>query len=240
MIPGPLAHATGEWITQSLPHVNLCQFYATTETFLLPLIVPPKTHWQYLEFHPDLTPKFERVSADSDLYELVIHRHPNPEYPRHHAIFNIFPDHQEWRTKDLFSRCNEPGRENLWKFEERLDDMIILNTNLKVNPLHVEMAVSSHPSLNGCLVFGDRYNTCGLLLEPKGRSANLEELVETVWPSIEHANSMVPTHARISKNKIIVSAPDKPFARAAKGTIVRKMTIKAYETEIASLYAKGA
>ena len=200
------------------------------------MVVAPRSHWQYMEFHPIVGPTMERLAPDSDLYEVVSRRQPDPAFDWSRPVFSIFPEQKEWRSKDILSRCKDPGFENLWKYEGRLDDMMILSNGLKVNPLHIETRLQSHPSLKGCLVVGVGYKKCGLLIEPKNPVVKREAVVEHIWPAVEQANSLVPEHARIEKNMVVVADPERPFPRASKGTIIRSLTIKAYEREIEEIY----
>ena len=54
-------------------------------------------------------------------------------------------------------------------------------------------------------------------------------------PAIEEANEPSPAFSRIFKEMILITSADKPMIRAAKGTVQRKATLKAYETEINAL-----
>ncbi|KAE8449384.1 hypothetical protein EG329_008285 [Mollisiaceae sp. DMI_Dod_QoI] len=232
---GPLAHTTGDWIVAHLPHVHLWQFYGSTEMAWFPMLVAPKTHWSYMEFHPHLGPTMEPVPG-SDLHEIIVHPHPDPEHAWTTPVFDIFPEHKEWRSRDLFRRCQEPGLENLWKYEGRLDDILILNNALKVNPLHIEVKLQSHPLLQGAMVFGEGRMRCGILLEPK-QGIEKERLLRKVWGDVEKANEGVPEHARVERELVVVAVEEKPFVRAAKGTIVRAATARLYEKEIEEVYA---
>ena len=54
-------------------------------------------------------------------------------------------------------------------------------------------------------------------------------------PIVEEANTMAPAFARIFKEMIIVTDPDKPLPRAGKGTIIRKQALTVYDKEIEKL-----
>jgi len=204
------------------------------------MMVPKHSHWQYFEFHPEIGPAFERIHPDSDLYEIVLQRLPNPEHAFARPIFDIFPDHKQWRTRDLVKRCEDPGFENCWSYQGRVDDMMILHNALKVNPLDIETKLQVHPALSGCLVIGAGYTQCGLLIDPKDHKLPKEKLLEIIWPGVEEANASVPEHARVQKNLVVVGTEDRPFHRASKGTIVRKLTIGMYEKEIEEVYGGAA
>ena len=199
------------------------------------MLVPPPSHWQYMEFHPVIGPSFERLEHDADLYEVVTHPQPDMKWSR--PVFDIFPDLDEWRSKDILRRCKDHGREHLWSYEGRLDDMMILSSGAKVNPIHTEMRLQSHPALKGCLVIGYGCTECGLLIEPRTQSLRQERVIEQVWPAVEEANSLVPKHARIAKRLVIIADPEKPLARTSKGTIIRSLTTQAYEREIQQVYS---
>ncbi|KAG4431822.1 hypothetical protein IFR05_012684, partial [Cadophora sp. M221] len=162
---GPLAHSTGKWITFHLPTTTIYQIYGSTEANLIPLLVPPKSHWSYMEFHPLLllsaSLALEPISPSNTLHELVIRRHPDPSFAWMTPVFHLFPEKEEWRTRDLFSRCADPGFSQLWKFEGRVDDILILNNALKVNPLHIEVPLLSQKLLKGGVVFGAGRDRCG-------------------------------------------------------------------------------
>ncbi|TVY44200.1 Non-canonical non-ribosomal peptide synthetase [Lachnellula occidentalis] len=234
---GTLAHSKGVWITANLPHTKLWQIFGSTETHLLPMLVSPSSHWQYMEFHPVIGPTLV-PTADPELFEVVHYRHPNPEFAWARSVFHLFPELDEFRSRDLLRRCPDPGFEHMWKFEGRVDDMMLLSNALKVNPLHMEMKLQSHPALNGALVFGDGHTSCGLLLEPKMQGIEREELLATIWIAVEEANALVPEHARVSRDRIVVATNERPFVRASKGTVVRKLTLALYRNEIEQAYDK--
>lgn len=49
---------------------------------------------------------------------------------------------------------------------------------------------------------------------------------------MEAANNRAPAWARLFKETILIADPAKPFARAAKGSAIRSMVLKSYESEI--------
>ncbi|OBT53428.1 hypothetical protein VE04_06668 [Pseudogymnoascus sp. 24MN13] len=236
---GPLAFSTGEWIVNNT-NADLWQVFGSTEVGAYFMMSPPKSHWQYMEFHPITGPSVEQTAPDSELYEVVSRRQPDPNLAWSRMVFDVFPDIDEWRSKDLVSRCKDPGFEHLWKYEGRVDDIIGLSNALKVNPVHIETSLQSHPSLKGALVFGWDHTECGILLEPKDPKIAADALIEEVWPALESANALVPEHARIPKNLVIVSDPEKPFHRASKGSVVRLLTTKEYASEIEDVYRAAA
>jgi hypothetical protein len=57
-----------------------------------------------------------------------------------------------------------------------------------------------------------------------------------IWPLIEEANVTAPAFSKIFKEMILITQAEKPILRAGKGTVMRKATLKAYESEIDALY----
>lgn len=235
----PLGQATGDWIIKNLPNVILWQIYGSTEAFLQPVMVSPRTHWNYIEFHPEVGPSLDLINPEEGLYEVVIRHHPNPDLDWTRPVFAIFPTHSEWRMGDIMRQCRDPGFENCYKFEGRLDDIITLSTSGKVNPVHIETAFQTHPLLRGALVFGEGRTHCGLLVEPKNFEADKEELIESVWGVLDSVNGVVPATARIGRSMIVVSEEHRLFPRNSKGAPVRKLSIGLYGDEIEACYIKG-
>jgi len=75
-----------------------------------------------------------------------------------------------------------------------------------------------------------------LLIEPRA-GAQTASFVEDIWPTVEEANRQAPGQGRITRSMIVVVSPDKPFERAGKGSIIRKMTAEKLEAEIDALYS---
>ncbi|KAM3066259.1 hypothetical protein ACMFMG_003230 [Clarireedia jacksonii] len=237
---GPLSPRLGDLLSKHTGIV-IWQLFGSTEVGIIPLLVPPPEFWPYFEFHPLLTPILEETEPESMLYEVVFHKHPNPELSWSQPIFHLKPELNEWRTRDLIRRYDGPLPDDvgpLYKFERRLDDQIVLSNAHKVNPVHMELLLQSHPLLSGCLIFGEGRNRCGILLERKNNlEISDEELMERIWQDVEKANASVPEHARVSRDLALVVSSERRFVRAAKGTVVRSLSIKAYQREIDNAYA---
>lgn len=103
--------------------VKLLITYGSSECTALMGIRPhgtwPKEDWKYTHLHPGGGISF-RHYAD-DLYELYIVRDPDLE--ANQPVFKLFPDIQDFRTKDLFSA--HPSKPNLWRHRGRADDIIV-------------------------------------------------------------------------------------------------------------------
>ncbi|TCD65176.1 putative NRPS-like protein biosynthetic cluster [Steccherinum ochraceum] len=156
------------------------------------------------------------------------------------AVENL-PDAKGYATSDLFEP--HPTVDGLWRIVGRTDDVIVLGTGEKVVPLPQEGLLASTPMVAGVVMFGRERNQPGVLIEPAapygippGDVAALVKFRDAIWHSVEEANKLAPSFARIFKEMIIVTDPSKPMPRAGKGTVQRKQTLKVYAKEVDQLY----
>lgn len=98
----------------------------------------------------------------------------------------------------------------------RRDDVLVLSTGEKFNPVAFEQKLLSHGLLSGALVVGQRRFQCALILEAKD-IASSQNVIEEVWPVVEEANIAAPAHGKIQKQMIMQTKASKPFPRAGKG-----------------------
>ncbi|KAE9975303.1 hypothetical protein BLS_002673 [Venturia inaequalis] len=190
--------------------------------------------WHYLHVHP--TSGIEFQHRFEDLFEMVVVKHPD-DSAFVQPVFSHF-DIPEYATKDLFRR--HPTKPDLWTHASRLDDVIVFSTGEKTNPVSFEQEVGMNPEVRSALVIGAKRFEASLLVEPRdNRARTLEEkrkLIDTIWPTVEAANMSCPKHARVSKEKIMLTDTAKPMLRAAKGTVQRLQTIHLYDAEVDDLY----
>lgn len=224
---GPLPEAIGNELIQ---HVTLCQFYGSTETGQIRQLVPKKEDWQYLEFHPAERIDLEPVGDGT--FELVVHT--NDETAQFSQLNHNFPGVREYRTNDLF--LPHPSKPRLWRFFSRKDDIIVLLTGEKFNPVPLELGVQALPGVSGALIAGDGQPRVALLIELQ-RDHNFRPNPEdALWPDIQRLNENTAGPGRVSQSMILIAKRDKPFVRAGKGTIVRKLTLQAYEQELIKIF----
>ena len=225
----PLSQATGNAISGV---TTVCQFYGSTEVGQIRQLVPRPEDWSYMEFHPDT--KLEFRPSDDDAYELVLLADPTTESSS--ALNHNYPGVTEWQTKDLFRP--HPTKSGLWKFHGRKDDIIVLSNSEKLNPIPMESHLQTLAIISGALVVGQARFRPALLLESKDSGEKASNLIiDEVWPTVESANMLVPGHGRISRSMILLAQAGKPFIRASKGTVIRKLTETAFAKEIEDLYA---
>ena len=154
-------------------------------------------------------------------------------------VFELFPDMEEWPTKDLYSR--HPNKPDHWRCIGRNDDVLVLSNGEKLNPVDTEGRIANaHPSVTGALVIGQGRFAPGLLLEIRDLDTSdpLEcaQLIAKIWPLVQAASRDAPGHGRLSKELILLTTASKPFLRTPKLSIRRKPTIDLYADEIAQMY----
>ncbi|KAI9745626.1 MAG: hypothetical protein M1818_001160 [Claussenomyces sp. TS43310] len=225
---GPLSQAAGDEIVK---YTLLCQFYGSTEVGQVRQLVPVREDWSYMQFHPKSKLHFE--PSEDGAFELVIY--PDESTKSNMALNHNFPGLKQWRTKDLFRK--HPTKPDLWRFHGRIDDIIVLSNGEKFYPVPMELALQASPIVAGAVVTGTGRFQPALIIEPKSDYQNDPMLLEKIWPAVEQANADTPGHGRVTKSMIIFSKPDKPFPRAGKGTVVRKLTEAGYADEIETLYS---
>ena len=115
-------------------------------------------------------------------------------------------------------------------------------TGEKIEFTPQEGYITSSPLVYGCVMFGREREQPGILIEPQPEhavdpndEAALVAFRNKIWLRVEEANAQAPGFAKNFKEMIIVADPDKPFPRAAKGTIIRKKALTVYSEEIERL-----
>lgn len=229
---GPLPKNAGDTIRKETG-TSILSLLGTTETMLLPLEASAQEEWDYHSFSPCLGAEFRHWRAD--LYELVIVRDPKLELSQ--AAFATLPSLQEFSPGDIYS--GHPSKKGLWRYSGRIDDVIVFINGEKLNPITMEGIVESHNGVNSALIFGTGRLRSGLLLEmkqPPSPGTEATRLLESIWPSVELANQSCSAQGVLSEGMIIFTNPQKPMARAGKGTVQRAATLRLYEEEIGLLY----
>ncbi|KAL8753025.1 MAG: hypothetical protein Q9199_005339 [Rusavskia elegans] len=230
---GPLPKGVGDRIAASgKPPLN---YFASTETNLLPTEVHDAEDWEYVKYSPFLGHEFREVG--DGLAELVIVR--DPSLSLFQAVFSSFPHLQEYAMKDIYEP--HPTKSDLWRFTGRSDDIIVFSNGEKCNPLVMEGIIMDHPAVKSALVTGQGRFQTALLVEPAATStASAGSLIDEIWPTVQKANRQCATQGKIAKDFILVTHPEKPMLRASKGTVQRKSTLQLYETELETLYVADA
>ncbi|KAJ5745729.1 hypothetical protein N7520_010911 [Penicillium odoratum] len=230
----PLALEVGEKLRN---HTRVKSLLGTSEIGFIPSIVPADSaDWNYFEWNASYGIDMQDI-GDGQMHEMVIPRQPNSlEFQ---GIFHTYPDINEYRTNDLYTR--HPTNPNLWKFYGRKDDVIVLSNGEKFNPVGMEEIIECHPLVSRALVIGQSRFQAGLLVEPHRSAQDMDSklFIEEIWPTVQSANQTIAAHGRVMKTKIAVASKAKPFQRTPKGSTKRRAVLQDYEEEIDALYNAG-
>ncbi|KAF8320368.1 acetyl-CoA synthetase-like protein [Clavulina sp. PMI_390] len=236
---GPLPEEIGDRLVKR--GVNVAQVYGGTE-FLsgteIKRVNRTLDEWGWFEWVDEFPARWEE--QDNGLFELQVLQSKDFRP----ALFNAeTPDGPAYATNDLFMR--HPTKSHMYKMVGRLDDQITLATGEKVNPGPIELAMAESPLITGAVLVGRAKNQVGILVQTSqehdvepGDSEALARFRNLLWPHVEKVNALSAGFAMVFKETIILSAPNKPFAKTPKGTVQRKRTEELYTAEIEDAYAK--
>jgi thioester reductase-like protein/acyl-coenzyme A synthetase/AMP-(fatty) acid ligase/aryl carrier-like protein len=209
----PLLRATGDWKTED---------------------------WHYVRIHSDANVEFRQ--RFEDCYELVQVRRQDRDTDgageRYQPVFCHFGGSDSYATKDLFAK--HPTLPHFFTHVGRIDDIVVFLNGEKTNPITFQNEVAKHPEVRAALLIGEQREEAALLVEPTTgvelQAQGKRDLMERIWPVIEESNTRCPQHARVSKDRVLVTSADMPFLRAGKGTVQRQSTLALYEDTINALY----
>lgn len=231
---GPLSAQTGSIIAPRVK--NLSSAIGLTENGLLHCIALTGTsHWDCLRFNTRVGYRFEEISQG--VYELIVSL--SPKHRMFHPVALLFPDTEEYRTKDLYTRI--PDIDNCYRYQGRRDDLIVLSNGEKINPVPLENIVASHPAVKNALFVGEHQFLPSLLIELReGYTVNNEEesrgMIEKLWGIISEANLEAPRFSRVPKSLVYILKPSETFNRSGKMTVQRQLTVLKFAAQIDALY----
>lgn len=227
---GPLAKGAGDTLRS---FTNVYNLMGGSEMYCVASEIVDQADWEFLKFSPMMGSDF-RYHSEA-LWELCFVK--EPAFDLYQSIFATYPELHEYRTNDLYSK--HPTKPDLWRYEGRADDIIALSNGEKFNPVAMEGLIGAHPDVRSVLVFGQGRFEPGLLVESRMQlvtSRDRASLKESLWPIIVQANSDCVAHGRLSKDIVLFTDSSKPFLRAGKGTVQRRLTLDLFDQEIEQLY----
>ncbi|KAJ7045248.1 putative aminoadipate reductase [Mycena alexandri] len=237
-IGGPLASRVGDFLFAQ--GVNVVPLYGSTECGVVNLIHRRKAEveageWAWFRFSSRVNVRW--VPQGDGTFECQLLTVPEV----HQLAVENLPDVKGYSTKDLFER--HPTKPDLYKIVGRLDDVLIMANGEKTVPGPMEDVMMASPLIAGAVMFGRERNQVGVLIDPnpqytvdpkdEKQIANFRNLI---WPVIQEANENAPAFARIYKEMILVTHPDRPMAHSPKGTVIKKSTIALYRQDIEDHY----
>ena len=180
----------------------------------------------------------------STLHEPILVRSRDPSASARQAIFQVFPDLNEYGTGDLFAP--HPTRPHTWKFAGRTDDLILFGHGIKFHPAGIEAKIQqSHGWFQDVLMLGDRHQQAVLLIElTEVASQDMKDEQNKVKMRgeldslLDRVNEEAPVMAQIAKTHVIFATSEKPLPRTSKGSVKRKEAAKVYQAEVEEVYRK--
>ncbi|KAI7968688.1 hypothetical protein EIK77_005704 [Talaromyces pinophilus] len=224
---GPVSPISAGKVNEVVRVLNLT---GTTEGLFIGNLVPQREDWFWFCFHP--YSGFEFKQLEEDTYEHWVHR--NEHWRLFQGIFHTFPDKESINLKDLYMK--HPSKPNLWAFKGRSDDLVVLSNGYKISPLETEAFISTHPAIDGCLIFGTGKPQAGLLIDLKEPAAKTAELLDDIWQIVVKANAISRHKNQLLRDFVTFTLPDKPFLRTDKRTVKRAATLALYADYIERFY----
>ncbi|KAJ5408352.1 hypothetical protein N7509_002235 [Penicillium cosmopolitanum] len=229
----PLAYEKGEKLrkyTRIVPVIG-----ASEIGWILAVIPEDEKDWPYFEWNPEYG--IEMQDNGDEVYEMVIKR--SEGHRDFQGVFHTFPDLDVYHTKDLYTQ--HPTKPNLWKYNGRKDDVIVLSNGEKFNPVSMELIIEVHPLVSRALVIGQSRFQAGLLIEPNPTAPEMDSnlFIDKIWPTVQAANQTIAAHGRVMKSNIGFASKAKPFKTTPKGTTQRRAVARDYEKEIDQIYEAG-
>ncbi|KAK1252094.1 hypothetical protein MKX08_003281 [Trichoderma sp. CBMAI-0020] len=230
---GPLSKSAGDRLSSV---TILHNFIGFTENSAPPRYVMEPEDWNYFEFHP--ASGYFPEHLHDDLYRMSFKRLPEYEFVQ--TVFRLFPELDTYTSGDILSP--HPTKPNLWTYGGRTDDLIVLSTGEKFNPIPAELMLKGCSVVKDTLIVGDGRSQAALLVEcDEEATAGMpqEEVLDELWPFVQKVNQTLPTQGRLLKTNIVFASAEKELSRSPKGSVQRKATVASFEPELNSLYAGG-
>ncbi|KAL7941141.1 acetyl-CoA synthetase-like protein [Trichoderma barbatum] len=224
---GGSALSAGFGASAAAAGIRLLNLYGTTETGPLTKTFAPKDgyDWKYFRLRKDVPLKISELEPY------------NGEKRFRLTVFPFGAD-KPFEIADQLIR-NEKFPETDFAAVGRDDDVIVLATGEKVNPLLLETALTESGLVKSAIAFGENQFEIGVIVEPTAEIADeqKEEFKKKIWPVIVQAGERMDATAKIySPVAVIVVSPTVVIPRTDKGSIARKEVFKLLETDIAQVY----
>ncbi|PSR83578.1 hypothetical protein BD289DRAFT_410634 [Coniella lustricola] len=213
--------------------VKLLNFYGTTETGPLSDTFVPKDgyDWKYFRMRSDVNFKIHELAPAED--------------GERRFRLTVFPygGTEGIEIADQLIR-NENFPETDFSAVGRDDDVIVLATGEKANPLILETMLSETPGVKSVVAFGENRFNLGVSIQPVQPLEKAEEeeaFKNAIWPVIVAAGHKMDAYSRIpSKDAIVLIPASTTIPRTDKGSIPRKEVYALLEAQINAVYEKLA
>ncbi|KAJ5384112.1 hypothetical protein N7517_002023 [Penicillium concentricum] len=194
-------------------------------------------YWNYLKFFDNIRSYvwMKPISESDSLFECV--------YLTGHPALTTSNSNEppgSFHSKDVF--VPHPTIAGRWKYISRLDDRINLVNGEKVLPLPIEGHIKQHPFIHDAVVVGVGKAAPGLLIfradDPEANHLSDDKYLDSIWPTIQEANSQAEAFSQISRNLVAILSYDAKFARTDKGSMIRAQVYEEYSELIEDLYTE--
>ncbi|KAF7339024.1 Acetyl-CoA synthetase-like protein [Mycena venus] len=230
---GPLARSVGDALDRS--GVTLVVGYGITEAGPLsqPVLEAHGHGWEYFQFHASVELVLVPVNGDTtgSLFQLIVKQSatnslvlPNTE------VDGILA----YDTKDIVQR--HPTVPTLYRVYGRVDDQIMHSNGEKTNPVPIEQILTQDPRVKAAIMFGRERSHAGVIIAPSQDILDVESFRDAIWPTVEQANAIAPSHSRLFKDMIVLATASRPFQVTVKGTPRRQAILEDYAQEIDAAY----
>lgn len=190
--------------------------------------------WQYLR--PVIDPSLLSFEPREDgLSELVV----KPDWP---FLIKTNREDGSYATSDLFQP--HPSKPSAWRYHSRADAQITLANGKKFDPSPMEESLrASTKLLQDVLIFGSGKDYPGALLFPTSGNVSQQDFIQSVWPHMEKLNTDTQSHARITRQMLIlvpIEEGKQPLEKSSKGTVMRRPAEERYGHVIEAAYDGSA
>ncbi|ODN75184.1 hypothetical protein, variant [Cryptococcus amylolentus CBS 6039] len=218
--------------------VNLVSVYGSTECgAVMTSFRDFKTDksWNWLRNEGPIAQYLETLPQGSNTFEIVVKDGWPGKVTSNRASDNA------WCTSDLV--LQHPEHPTWFKYLGRMDDTLNMLLGEKTNPVPIESAIRGHsPLIQECIVFGDGKPQVGALILPSEQGAELSKdpkaFLDAVWPVIEQANAVAPTHSRILPEMVEILPYGTEIPVATKMSIIRPACYRKFANLIDSIYER--
>jgi len=189
--------------------------------------------WNYVRPLPAVKPYIYMAPRAPNTFEcVVLDGLPSK------VVSNCDDPPRSFNTSDLFSP--HPTIRNAWKYLGRLDDRVTLVNGEKVLPITYEHQIRENQLVREACVFGVGRALPGLIIIPSEKAVGMSkgELLDSLRPVVQAANSRVESFSHISPEMIEILDAGAEYPCTDKGTMIRAAFYKKFEDLINSIYLR--
>lgn len=182
------------------------------------------SEWEYINFSPEWC-NFDFRPVVDGLYEAVVIKNPDLSHRYFQPVFWIFPDIEEWRLDDLWSK--HPTKAHHWKYEGRVDDIVVLLSGTNFYPATYEKDVwTKNPVIKNAIIVGNGRKNLGLVVElqePPLLKTDRVQVENCLQKSLDEFNKRSTMLCQLSMGRVVFCEDGEGLPRTGKGIFSRKL-----------------